>query len=490
MRLFVFLLAAAAIARAAVPEPVTEEPVVDLAAPPSNLGPAGPVGVAFKFITPGSQVLNNPVVDSNNNLLVALSQKTVYCLNGKSGGQLWAYNLPDNSMVGQPIVASYGYVHIPTTTGVYVLDNTGAFKWSFIDGYTTLLPTTIILDPDIDTTHSVFIAGRTSGTGGILTSVNGQSGVTYWTISTAGPTADALVGSGYVAVAFPGLYTNALSVVVSAFSSTTGAQAWSVTPFSGSVVTMFMFVQDSANNVYVGWESGSVATVYSLSATNGGSTNWHATSSLASPFGYTLAQNLYLATPTAVVALNLQTGATVWTSNVAVSLVEVPTLVVAGEYLYITSGGLLTVHLTAININTGTETWTFADPDSRGVFGPPVFDSNGILYVESFSSTGSSVYAVEPGTGKLVWSYKVKPDTTVYYDTTLAVNNGVLYVGDDAELFAIGQVSSGLSGGAIAGAVIGTLVGVGAIGAAVWWFKFKRPKAGYNDIGGYSYSAK
>jgi outer membrane protein assembly factor BamB len=149
------------------------------------------------------------------------------------------------------------------------------------------------------------------------------------------------------------------------------------------------------------------------------------------------------------------------------------------DYVYMCTGGLNAIGLTALDAGTGDVIWTFQDPLAKGVFGQPVFDRNGMMYIESFSSTaGSTVYALNPHTGVVVFQYAVDSTATVYYDTAIAIGKGMLYVGNDMECIAIGaKVSSGPSGGVIAAAVICSLLGVAGIVAAVWYFKFKRPSS-------------
>ena len=56
------------------------------------------------------------------------------------------------------------------------------------------------------------------------------------------------------------------------------------------------------------------------------------------------------------------------------------------------------------------------------------------------------------------------------------VGNGIVFLGDEVEVVAVGAVpktSSGPSSGVIAAAVICSLLGVAAIGAAVWYFRLR-----------------
>lgn len=123
------------------------------------------------------------------------------------------------------------------------------------------------------------------------------------------------------------------------------------------------------------------------------------------------------------------------------------------------------------------------------MFGAPVFDAAGNIYIETFSSTaGSTVYCLNQHSGTIIWQFTVDPTATVYYDTGLTIGKGLIYHGDDLELVAIGPVSPSSNGGAIAGAVIGTLLGVGLIVAGVWYWKVKLggtlPSFGRLNLGG------
>ena len=476
------LFFASALAAACAAEPLTESvdykrALKSLLQWPFN-GPTGPVSRLFRLPATGAQSMNTPAVDAAGNIYVTETVGNVYCLNGATGGLVWQYHHTDGSTLGSPVVATYGALFIGTTKGVLAIYYaTGEWAWAYGDGTATFLPSTVIVDPDIDSSNSVFVAGRGNSRTGILTSINGGNGIVYWNTNTTGPSADALVGGGQVLVGYPGQYVNGGSVVVTAFDSTSGAQVWSKLLTSApGVYTQFLFTMDSQNRVYIGWLSGGgVATVQCLISASGGAIYWTVnTNLLDNAYGVLGPQNLILASVGGVQAYNAVTGNAEWQSTTGLTNLEVPIVAAQGEYVYIASGGLSTIHLSALDQSTGAVIWSFADPDARGVWGMPTFDAAGTLYIESWSTSGSSAYALNPTNGQKLWGYRVDSGAQIYYDTAVVVGNGVLVLGDDTQIIGIAHAPSS-NGGAIAAGVLVPIFLIGGIAGAVWWFKYKRP---------------
>lgn len=171
--------------------------------PSGFTGPAtgSNLGEVFEFETPGSMILNDPSIDGNGNIFLSLSFGYVYGINGQNGAQMWSYHSNDGSALGQAIVSTYGTVVVPTTKGAICLSaTTGTLLWSFTDGLTMLLPSSIILTDPTDVSNAVFIAGRGSGATGSLYSYNGNTGAQNWMQPTNGATAAMDIGNGQVSV--------------------------------------------------------------------------------------------------------------------------------------------------------------------------------------------------------------------------------------------------------------------------------------------------
>ena len=77
-------------------------------------------------------------------------------------------------------------------------------------------------------------------------------------------------------------------------------------------------------------------------------------------------------------------------------------MLTGSDSVYAVTGGAGAAALTALSTQTGSTLWSFQDPlaDAFGVFGAPIFDVNGVIYIESFSqAAGSTVYSLDPLTG-------------------------------------------------------------------------------------------
>jgi len=420
-------------------------------------------------------------VDSSGNLFLSRTDGSVYFLNGKTGALGWTYVVTPymGETLAAPVVTPYGIVIVSTTNGVFALGATnGQFVWTYGDGTTTVNPSAVVLDPN-PAVQTVYWIGNS------LAAVDGTSGLEYWVTDVSGGAPDAIVGATDVLVVNPGANGQGTTVTVTGYLSTSGVEDWSVLVFTGQSASTFLFQVDATNRVYVGYTSGSTTAVKCLDAAHGGALIWTANSIVTSPFGYIGTTGLYVGSTVGVQSYSLDTGNLQWSSAVGLTTIEAPIIAAPNGHLYIATGGLTSVRLAAVNERSGVLEWEFADPQARGVFGQPVFDSAGVLYIESFSTAGSTVYAVNPNTGKLITSYTYGTTVSAQLDTGLAIGKNTLFVGFSTQVVALvpGPSSSGTNAGAVAGGVIGALLGVGAVGAAVWYFKFKRPKAGYTDIG-------
>jgi hypothetical protein len=77
----------------------------------------------------------------------------------------------------------------------------------------------------------------------------------------------------------------------------------------------------------------------------------------------------------------------------------------------------------ALNAGTGALLWSFGAGPTASVYSPPTV-ANGVVWVGSFDSE-ATVYALNAGTGALLWSYAT--DNNV--GSAPAVVNGVVYLG-------------------------------------------------------------
>lgn len=227
-------------------------------------GPHGPIGQAFAFTYISSTgVLADPVVDAAGNVYFSATTRSVWCVL-PSGKPCWSYNTAATALQNVPVVAG-GSLYIGTSTGAYALDTaTGGLAWVWSDGLNPGIPSTVILS---NLASLIFIAGRGNANGGLLYGVNTVSGVTSWTTPTAGGSAGALFVSpaNTIVTGYPGVGVSAGSVVLEGFAYTSGMQTMSVTVAAGQVYSMFMFQQDNAGNVYVGYNSGTTVRMSPMS---------------------------------------------------------------------------------------------------------------------------------------------------------------------------------------------------------------------------------
>lgn len=457
------------------------------------LGPGGPISTAYTFKAPVTgENLNDPEVDTYGNLVVSLSRGTVYAFNGRSGSQMWMYTYFSTSGagLGDPVSSRFGRVVVPTLHGALALDSlTGNLAWTFTDGLTTSMPSTVVLDPNM---AQVYIGGRGTPASSSIYCFNVISGVQLWLATTDGGTASLLATSSSVLVGYPGVFATGGSLSVAAINSLTGSQQWYKLPVSQALVEMFFFQLDQNGNVWVGYSTNGASLLQRYVPSSNGAIDVTINIPTTNTYACLGVQNIYVGNTLGTSAYSLATGAQQWTSTVALSPISEPVMAAQGNYFILVTGGLKTVSLAALDATTGNTVWSFVDPDSQGVFGYPVFDAAGTMYIESFSSAGgSTAYAINPATGNAYWTYHLNASATVYYDTQLALGNGMVFLGDDTKVVAITHSAPSSNAGRIAGAVIGSLIGVGAAAAGVWYFvKYRRARAGYSDVGtGYSYSS-
>ncbi len=129
-------------------------------------------------------------------------------------------------------------------------------------------------------------------------------------------------------------------------------------------------------------------------------------------------------------ALNANTGALLWKYTTAY-ITSSPT--VANGVLYV--GAANEPSLYALNAVTGAFLWKYATGGGRIDFAPAV--ANGTVY---FGDDGEqSVYALNAMTGALTWKYKADGDV----DSSAAVVNGVVYIGNSAPGFYALNASTG-----------------------------------------------
>jgi len=119
------------------------------------------------------------------------------------------------------------------------------------------------------------------------------------------------------------------------------------------------------------------------------------------PYALIAGGTIYVTTmnnPSALYALNEQTGATVWTASLANSALAAYD---AGSVYTVTSGGLMQ----AFNATTGQQRWSAVMPGQYSFSSPPVA-SNGTVYVGGAGS-GGTVYAVSESNGVVPWTASV-----------------------------------------------------------------------------------
>jgi outer membrane protein assembly factor BamB len=108
-----------------------------------------------------------------------------------------------------------------------------------------------------------------------------------------------------------------------------------------------------------------------------------------------LGRVIYIGGHFKVVALDVDTGRTLWTKTTTGPVQA--SLAAAGDYLYV---GLLDHRVLALDLKTGAKRWEF---QTRGIVTAAPVVADGIVYVGSWDSF---IYALDAATGKHIWRFR------------------------------------------------------------------------------------
>lgn len=310
----------------------------------------------------------------------------VYAINARTGKLIWRTSPLQNALMGYPIVVgntvyisvgsvsfNFGhviqYAHTGSTArgedvsynGIVALNRTtGAFKWAFMTKGETM-PT-----PAYDN-GKLFI---TSGTGRVY-AVNAKTGKEVWEKHVGGVAnmSDPIVYDGHV------LVNMSVKDYIYSLDENTGKVDWTQT-VKGAVNTGLGDVAPAAQN----------GVLVLSTITDQQNNNGHKTCN------------------TTIQAMNIKTGKILWKADMG-----------RGPLPPAFKGGMPMIHdgvvyvgtptnsiMQARNLKTGKLLWTWKIPDAgpAGAGRGPATFYKGTLYV----STGSKVFALNPGTGKLIHS--------------------------------------------------------------------------------------
>lgn len=297
---------------------------------------------------------------------------------------------------GSPMVTN-GAVYVSAQDFFSLNASTGALLWDVIPPPSFGLPTVA--------NGVVYSCGGGQGWGGVRAS-NASTGATIWyrPLQQKGCSGTPTFVNGTLYLSEAG---------ISALDAATGAPLWQfdLTPFiqgSPAVANGMVYFAATDNNVYaLNAATGVLVWKYAT-----GAPIW-STPAVANGMVYVGSNdyNFY--------ALNATTGALVW--KYAMTGVAYDAAVANGV-IYVTSDALY-----AFNAATGSllykTAWTPA-------YVPTV--ANGVLYV---GGPNHNIYAVDAGTGAVLWSYQ----TGDWVEVAPAVVNGMLYVGSlDGNFYAFG----------------------------------------------------
>lgn len=348
----------------------------------------------WEYVTGNSVVFSSPSVGPVDpitgdwNIYVGSYDGVLYCLDGKTGNEVWSY-VTGGPIDSSPAISREGVVYFGSLDGnVYALDATaGTLLWNFTtDGQ-------VFSSPTLTTDGGVLVGS--SGSGKTFYKLNSDDGTVLWQQTVGGSieTSPALSPSGAV------VYFGSRDKKVYGLNVSTGAAApgWPVA--TGDIIFGSSPAVDGAGNVYVGSFDGKL---YALSSV----------------------------------------GATLWAFDTGSPIVAAPALVTSGAgaatRIYVASydsnSGNRDSHLYALD-SGGNELWRYPAVGSGEnidlVSSSPAIGKSGTVF---FGSNDHSVYAIS-STGNKVWSL----DTGNIVESSPATGpDGTIYLGGwNSKVFAI-----------------------------------------------------
>jgi outer membrane protein assembly factor BamB len=255
---------------------------------------------------------------------------------------------------------------------------------------------------------------------GTVRAINESTGTQTW-VYTTGNT----ISSSALAVVNGAVYVGSADWCLYALNATTGALKWRYQ--TGSVIDSAPVVKGGI--VYFGSNDGSM---YALNVTTGALVWKYATgNAVESAPAVWNGMVFFGSNDDKVYALNAATGALIWSYTTGGPVLVSPAVV--GGTLYIGSDD---AYMYAFEAQFGVLRWQYLtgnDIESSAAF------ENGTVY---FGSDDQKVYALDGATGELKWSF-----TDPYGDPIeqkACVANGVVYIGDSSNTFALDASSGAL----------------------------------------------
>jgi outer membrane protein assembly factor BamB len=302
-----------------------------------------------------------------------------------------------------------------------------------------------------------------TGQGNNLVALNASTGAQLWSVNTGGNTGTNAIATGAGLVFAQCVFTDASGTpygAVCAYKEKTGKPVWQYAVPCGCLPEAYvnspLVFADGA--LYFGYDYGSIDQTRGILAVNAdtGKTLW----------GYTVVNNSLNVGPAAVagsdvyfyfgetpqlVAVTTANGSATWTTPLSGSDAAVS---VSGGVVYASSswtGTNATVY--ALKATTGATLWSYtygtenwcgsaADPS------PPAI-ANGIVY---FHGVDGNLYALKTKNGSLVWADTPNTGQCYPFNSSPSIANGVLYI----------------NGGDNAGAASNTTAYNSATGALLW----------------------
>ncbi|HET8910486.1 MAG TPA: PQQ-binding-like beta-propeller repeat protein [Ktedonobacteraceae bacterium] len=177
----------------------------------------------------------------------------------------------------------------------------------------------------------------------------------------------------------------------------------------------------AANGIaYISSNDGNVQHLYALNTTNGRVLWTHQFSKINAPDLLTYNGVLYVTSGNTLLALQAESGATLWTYRVDNASILTASTVV-GNILYMSGNN---GYIYALHIEDGTLLWRIKVANNTFP-SPPLFLSNGLLLVESAAPTGgSTIFALNAENGQIKWQKNYNSNGI----PTVNVDNGIIYI--------------------------------------------------------------
>lgn len=389
---------------------------------------------AITSVTPGNV---SPITVASQNIIqnktISFEYNDMYFIEDEIVSVLWNFGDGTTSTESKPF---HSYTNPGDyKVGIYITYKNGnntyasidlnveSFKWSSINlingNYTGFVKASNpVFSPDGLTAYIPTSNGK-----GDLFAIDIFSGNIKWVYPISGVS----YGGGSIVGADGSIYQGAQDKKLYAIKPS-GAEKWTIT-LEGNIEGFPAITSDQL--LYVGTNSSSKATLYSINADNG-SINWknELEGSVISAIAVDKAGNIYAGTNKCIYSF-FENGEQRWKTNGTINVTERGSFAINDNTLF--AGLKAGAGLIAINMTDGTTLWKYSDSALNHDSYFPVIGKNGFIYYSNRSgnSSNSSVVALNKN-GSKVWSQAVG-GALIYAGAVISENN-LIYIGTQSKV--------------------------------------------------------